>query len=120
MIDCHTHWGRPWSERDGADPSRWLAVLDEHHVAQAVVLPEIGLIHAGKLSADNDTIANICGVSNGRMLPFCTVSAWYRDEAIVELERCLGQLKFRGVKFHNWLQGFSISHPTLDEVCEIA
>jgi predicted TIM-barrel fold metal-dependent hydrolase len=54
------------------------------------------------------------------MLPFCAVNVWYRDEALAELERCLGELNFRGVKFHNWLQGFSVGHPVIDEVCEIA
>jgi len=120
MIDCHTHWGRPWRERDGDDPTRWLAILDEFDVSHAVVLPEVGLIHAGKLSDDNTAIAIVCAKSGGKMLPFCTVNAWYREEALAELERCLGSLHFRGVKFHNWLQGFSVGHPVIDDVCEMA
>jgi predicted TIM-barrel fold metal-dependent hydrolase len=120
MIDCHTHWGRPWRERDGDDPTRWLAILDEFNMSHAVVLPEVGLIHAGKLADDNTAIATVCAKSQGKMLPFCTVNAWYREEALVELEHCLGALQFRGVKFHNWLQGFSIGHPVIDEVCEMA
>jgi len=120
MIDCHTHWGRPWADRDGDDPSRWLSVFEKYGVSHAIVLPEAGLIHAGKLRNDNDAVAKVCAQSQGRMLPFCTVNVWYRDEALAELERCLGELNFRGVKFHNWLQGFSVGHPVIDEVCEIA
>jgi uncharacterized protein len=120
MIDCHTHWGRLWAERDGNDPSQWLATLDQYGVTHAVVLPEVGLIHAGKLADDNNAVMEVCRKSGGRMIPFCTVNAWYRDEAIAELERCLETLHFRGIKFHNWLQGFSIAHPVVGEVCEIA
>lgn len=120
MIDCHTHWGRPYRERDGNDPSEWLALLDKYGVTHAIVLPHVGLLHSGKLADDNDSIAIACEQSDGRMIPFCTINAWYRDEAVIELERCFRQLKFRGIKFHNWLQGFSVSNPVIDEACEIA
>jgi predicted TIM-barrel fold metal-dependent hydrolase len=118
-IDCHTHWGRPWIERDGDDPARWLDSVGAFGVSRAVVLPEVGLLHAGRLHDDNDNVARVCAKSGGKMLPFCTVNIWYRDEALAELERCLGTLRFRGVKFHTWLQGFSVSHPVMDDVCEM-
>lgn len=120
IVDCHTHWGRVWRERDGSDPSNWLAVLDRYHVTHAVVLPEIGLVDAGRIPEDNDNIARTCVASRGRMIPFCTVNTWFRDEALAELQRCLRDLKFRGVKFHPWLQGCSVSSTVMDEVCDMA
>ena len=120
MIDCHTHWGRAWTERDGDNPSEWLKVLDRYGISHAVVLPEVGLIHAGKITADHDSIARVSEQSNRRMIPFCTANIWYEQEATDEMERCLDDLGFRGVKFHTWLQGFSVSSPIMDQVCEIA
>jgi predicted TIM-barrel fold metal-dependent hydrolase len=120
LIDCHTHWGTEWLERDGRDPTTWLKILDEHGVTHAAVLPGLGLFDAGRLAEDNDNVAAVCARSNGRMIPFCSVNIWLRDEALAELRRCLEQLRFRGIKFHPWLQGCSVSNPVMDEVCETA
>ncbi len=127
-VDAHTHWGRAWRERDGADPARWLAVMAGYGVTHAVVLPEIGLIDAGRIADDHDNIAATCaaaarssgGAGGCRMVPFCTASIWYRDDALAEIRRCLGRLGFRGVKFHPWLQGLSVSAPPMDDVCDLA
>ena len=54
------------------------------------------------------------------MLPFCTACLAEPDAALAELRRCLGELRFRGIKFHPWLQGCSVSEPAMDAVAEIA
>ncbi len=120
MIDCHTHWGRAWTERDGLDPRRWLEPLTAHGVQRAMVMPEEGLLDAGRIGRDNDRVAAVCARSDGRMIPCCTVNLWMREEAARETRRCLGDLGMRGIKFHPWLQGGSVSSPLMDEVCELA
>lgn len=120
MIDCHTHWGEAWTERDGLNPRRWLDVLSAHGVERAAVLPEQGLYDAGLIAQDNDRVAAVCAESGGRMIPFCTVNAWRDGEALKELRRCLEDLHMRGVKFHPWVQGASVSAPLMDRVCEAA
>ncbi len=120
IVDCHTHWDLSWQQRDGLDPTKWLAVLDQHGITHAVVLPTKGLLDGGRIAQDNDDVTTVCAKSNGRMIPFCTVNVWFRDEAMAELQRCLADLRFRGVKFHPWLQGCSVSSPVMDEVCEMA
>ena len=120
IVDCHTHWGGCFQERDGTDPRRWLEVMDRHGVRHAVVLPEPGLWHAGRIPADNDTVVAACARSGGRMIPFCTVNTYDRREAMDELRRCLGPLRMRGIKFHPWLQATSPSTEAMDEVCEAA
>lgn len=120
IVDCHTHWGIPFQDRDGSDPTRWLKLLDDAGVTHAIVLPTLGLFDAGMIAKDNDDVIAACARSDGRMVPFCTVNTWLREPALAELERCLGKLKFRGVKFHPWLQGQTVSGPVMDEVCEAA
>lgn len=63
MFDCHTHWGRAWTERDGTDPTRWLESPKARGVRAAIVLPEEGLCDAGCIPGDNDRIAAVCGAS---------------------------------------------------------
>lgn len=120
IVDCHTHWGICFSDRDGRDPSKWLEMFDRHGVTHAVVLPHRGLMDAASIPRDHDEMAEVCGKSNGRMLPFCTVNIWERDVALRELDRCLATLKFRGIKFHPWIQGCSVSYTVMDEVADIA
>lgn len=120
IVDFHTHWGEATHRRDGLDPAAWLAPLDRHGVARAVVLPEAGLFHAGRIAEDNDRVAAVCARSGGRMIPFATVHVGERGEAIGELERCLVRLGMRGLKIHPWYQGTSISGPVMDEACELA
>ena len=119
-VDCHTHWSLAWTQRDGEDPSRWLALARRYGVTHSLVLPERGLANAGRIAAEHDHLANVCARSNGAMLPFCTACIWEPEEAPGEVRRCLGDLKFRGVKFHPWLQGCSVSSPVMDEIAEIA
>ena len=120
IVDCHTHWGRCYTERDGLDPSRWLSVARVHGVTHAVVLPEASLINAGLVREDNDRVASVCARSGGAMIPFCTVNFWDQSEAVKEARRCLLDGPFRGVKSHPWTQACSTGLPAMDDVCEIA
>jgi predicted TIM-barrel fold metal-dependent hydrolase len=118
-VDCHTHWGRSWRQRDGEDPSPWLAITARYGVTHAIVLPHQGLENAGAIREEHDHLARVCARSGGRMLPFCTGCAWETD-APVEVRRCLATLGFRGIKFHPWLQGCSVSSPMMDQIAELA
>jgi len=120
MIDCHTHWHPDWSTDSPSDPKRWLEVLDRHGAEHAVVLPTRGLMDDTVILADNDNVAAVCRASAGRMIPFCTARIWQGKGAVEEIERCLGPLNFRGIKFHPWLQGAPVNHPVMDTICELA
>lgn len=119
-FDCHTHWGTCFAERDGLDPTRWLAAFDEHGISHAIVLPFAGLLDSGRIRSENDDNAKVCAASGGRMIPFCTVNSWHENEGLAELDRCLVTLGYRGVKFHPWLQGQSVSSEAMDAICELA
>ena len=120
MIDCHTHWHPDWRGDFPSDSQRWLAVLDRHGVEHAVVLPTRGLMDDTVIGADNDDVAAVCRASGGRMIPFCTARIWQGKDAVAEIERCLGPLNFRGIKFHPWLQGAPVNHPVMATICELA
>ena len=120
MIDCHTHWHPDWNGVHANDPSRWLAVLDRHGVERAAVLPTRGLMDDTLIEADNNDVASVCRASHGRMIPFCTARIWQGDRALAEIDRCLGTLGFRGIKFHTWIQGMPVNHPVMDAICERA
>lgn len=119
-IDCHTHWHPDWSGAHRTDPARWLAVLDRHGVERAIVLPTRGLMDDTVIAEDNDEVAAACRASQGRMIPFCTARTWQGDRALAEIDRCLGEQGFRGIKFHPWVQAIPVNHPVMDAVCERA
>ncbi len=119
-IDSHTHWGRCWSERDGADPSNWLALAGKYGVSHSLVLPEHGLFNAGAIAAEHDLLERVCSRSQGAMVPCCTACIWEPVEALSEVRRCLSGGRFRGIKFHPWLQGCSVSVPAMDDMADLA
>ena len=120
IVDCHTHWAPRYYDQADRDPARWFAVLKKHGVTHAVVLPLVGLSDDTVLRQDNDDVASVCGASNGRMIPLCTVNPWSGEEAVQELRRCLEERHVRGIKFHPWLQGISPGTEEMGRLCEMA
>lgn len=118
IIDCHTHWTARPTDRT-PDTGEWLKRARSFDVKHAVVLPTLGLLHDGYAAFDHDQLALASKASGGVMLPFCTGQTAL-PEALDEIERCLRDLKFRGIKFHPWLQGASALTPTMDAVCELS
>lgn len=120
LIDCHTHWGICWADRDGHDPSRWLETLDRHDVTHAVVLSHRGLVLESEAARDHDDIAAACARSGGRMIQFASVHTGQGAAAVAEAERMIDKHGARGLKFHPWIQGQSVSQPTMDALAELA
>jgi uncharacterized protein len=119
LVDFHAHqpslrgvWGL-----DLFGPDEYLSVMDRYGIATSVVLPLDGLFFDDR--GTNDEVAAWCADSDGRLVPFCTVNPRARD-ADKEIERCVGELGVRGVKFPPWLQGFHPNEPCMVPVCEMA
>ena len=119
IVDCHTHWGSMWGDRDGHDPSKWLQLMDSYNITHAIVLGHRGLVDACETERDHDDVAAVCANSDGRMIQFLSVHTAQGKKALREAERCL-DLGARGMKFHPWLQGESLADPTMDELAELA
>lgn len=120
IVDCHTHWGTVWEDRDQTDPSRWLEILDFHGIDQAFLLGHYNLQRCDQAVADNDRLARIRDLHPERIVPFGTVWPQTGDDAVAEARRCLVDLGMPGLKFHPWLQGFSTADPVFAEVCALA
>jgi uncharacterized protein len=120
IIDCHTHWGMVWQERDADDPTRWLSCLDQHGVDRALVFGYANLHRLDWCQRDNDTLCRLAARSPGRILAVGTTWLQMEAEAVAEARRCIDDLGMKALKFHPWLQGASVVHPAMDEICAFA
>jgi uncharacterized protein len=107
IIDCHTHLGERWLDRPLPAESEFLRGLDRFGIQAACVFTLQGLY--GDCPRHNDALAASARRHPDRLMPFATVDPKLGDEAVAELERCLADPIFRGVKFHPWLQAFAPS-----------
>ncbi|MEW6755790.1 MAG: amidohydrolase family protein [Candidatus Latescibacterota bacterium] len=120
IVDCHTHWGIVWEDRDRGDPGRWLEVLDRHGVDRAFVLGHYNLQHSEAAARDNDRLAGLRDKAPERIVPFGTSWPQQGPRAVEEARRCLETLGMAGLKFHPWLQGFSTADAAFAEICAMA
>ncbi len=120
IIDCHTHWGVCWEERDGEDPSTWLSYLDRHSIDTAILLGHTGLTRVDWCREDNDKLLRLARMAPSRIIPFPTAWPQAGHGALSEVRRVLDNPLCRGLKFHPWLQGFSTADNVFGEICGLA
>jgi uncharacterized protein len=120
IVDCHTHWGMVWEERDHSDPTRWLSALDGQGIRAALLYGHANLHRLDWCRKDNDLLARVAAQAPDRIVPIGTSWLQTGDEAVDEARRCLEELGMGGLKFHPWLQGMSVCHPLMDRICELA
>ena len=73
IIDCHTHWGMCYEDRDHGDPAHWLSVLDNHGVNRAFLLGHYNLHRLDRCQTDNDRLADLTARFPDRFVPFGSV-----------------------------------------------
>ena len=120
IVDCHTHWGIVWEERDHGDAAKWLAVLDEHGVSKAFLMGHAGIHRMDMCGSDNDTVAKVAGKTPDRLIPIGSAWPQMGKAGLAEARRCLEELGMKGLKFHPWLQGFSTADDVFGEMCGLA
>jgi predicted TIM-barrel fold metal-dependent hydrolase len=117
-VDFHVH--QPGRLGDGTYPYKaadYVAFMDKQGIDISVMLTIDGFWQDPV--ACNDYLAEWCAPFPERLVSFCTVDP-RRPRAAAEVERCVTQLGMRGVKFHNWLQGFSPLEGFMEPVCRVA
>ena len=119
IIDCHTHWGICWRERDGDDPANWLAVADRHGVDKAFLMPHAGIYRMDLCKSDNNAITRIAAKKSDRFIPIGASWPQMGKEGVEEARRCIVDLGMKGLKFHPWLQGFSTADPYFGAMCKL-
>lgn len=120
IIDCHTHWGLVWEQRDRGDPTHWLDAYDRHGVDVAFIYGHANLHRLDWCKADNDLLVRVAAKSPERLIPIGTSWLQMGDESVIEARRCLSELKMGGLKFHPWLQGMSVCNPLMNQICAVA
>ncbi len=123
VIDFHVHvmdpenlqpWTREYlvqsSGRDMeyltrlmASPELLVEMLRENRVDYAVVLTEISPITTGVIS--NETIAEFCR-GQEVLVPFANINPFTMANPAQELERCVLEMGFKGLKLYPTYQGF--------------
>lgn len=120
IIDVHTHYGFCFQQRDGLDPSRWLAELHAHGIDGAVVCLSFDMRHMHDARACHDDLAQVVANSQGRLTGFGTVHPFADANFAEEAERVLKMPEMRGIKLHPWLQGFnSLGGEQMRRLCDI-
>jgi predicted TIM-barrel fold metal-dependent hydrolase len=119
MIDFHVHQPSPsgaWGA-SGFDAKTYVEFMDGVGVDVSVVFTIDGLLDPSR--PGNDGLRDYVAAAPDRLVGFGTCAP--RDPAAPdEVERALGELGLRGIKFHPWLQGFAPHEPFMDPICEVA
>lgn len=120
IIDCHTHFGGYWHQKNQHNPKAWVSILDRHCIDKAFFMCCDGIADMSKCIMDNNRIAEAAAMMPERLVP--VGSAWPQmgKEGIKEAERCVRTLGMRALKFHPWMQGFSTADPIFGEICALA
>jgi predicted TIM-barrel fold metal-dependent hydrolase len=120
IIDFHTHLDERWFHVKTPTAGEMIQAFDRFHVEAACVFTIMGFYE--DCARHNDALLARSGKWPHRLIPFATVDPKLGRSAVVELERCLANPRFRGVKFHPWLQAFAASmvRDTMVELLRIA
>jgi uncharacterized protein len=120
IVDFQTHLAERWFEQPLMSEEEFVAGLDRVGIGVACVFTLMGFYE--DCPAHNDRLAAAARRHPGRLIPFVTVDPKLGPPALRELERCLGDPIFRGVKFHPWCQAFACSmvRGTMTEILGLA
>jgi len=113
-IDFHGHLFESWKGMRGAGAGAMVADMDRHRIDCTVVFTLNGFW--GDFRAANDELHRAARAFADRLVPFGTVHPNELDASLAELERCRTALGMRGIKFHPWLQGFSVASDEMRRV----
>jgi len=118
IIDTHCHlaMGTGALFRDMLSPSRLRDELQARGVEKAVVFTADGFW--GDCRESNDRLAEQTRQFRDFFIPWATVHPYNGQAAIEELRRSVLDLGMRGLKLHSWLQGFSVSGPSMYTMVE--
>jgi predicted TIM-barrel fold metal-dependent hydrolase len=109
-IDAHSHAGSGAAEWSG---KQVVERMDTIGIDKTVIFP----FTEGYFN--NDEIPRYVEQFPDRLIPFCSVNPWQKQEAVDELERCF-KAGFKGVKLHPQLCGFNLSNKALvDPIFEV-
>ena len=107
IIDFHTHLQEEWLGRKLLNAKQFVEGMDRCGIDVACIFTLAGFY--ANQPEENDRLVRDSAAYADRLIPFVTVDPKLGKPAVAELERCLSDKsgRFRGVKFHSWLQAFA-------------
>jgi predicted TIM-barrel fold metal-dependent hydrolase len=120
IIDFHAHLDERWLHMKCHTATDVVRLLDRFDVEAACVFTIMGFYE--ECRGHNDALLRRANEYPNRLIPFVTVDPKQGRDAVDELERCLSNRRFRGVKFHPWLQAFASSmlRDTMMDILHVA
>jgi len=120
IIDFHTHYDCRWFDTVLMDEAQFLPGMDRLGVTIACCSTLMGFHEDCR--RHNDLMAAKCWKRPDRLIPFATVDPKLGRPAVEELDRCLSNPLFRGVKLHPVCQSFAPStvRETMIEILKCA
>jgi predicted TIM-barrel fold metal-dependent hydrolase len=112
VIDAHAHLGAWPAFRIAGDPwaAGMVAAMDACGISQAVIAPHLAI--GPDMSAGNNQAAAAVQQFPDRLAAYCTISPNYPEgEVVAELNRCLTQDCFRGIKLHPTTHDYPANGP---------
>jgi uncharacterized protein len=120
IIDCHTHYGIGWVDRDGDNASQWLEIPAQYNIRRFFLFGHYNLVRQDKVQEDNNRLAKLAQTHPENFIPVASVFPQNGSAALEEVQRCFSELGIRVLKFHPWIQGFNINDPVFLQICELA
>lgn len=123
IVDAHTHVGsdpytRGFSGDEGPDAAdRYVQIMRANGVDKGFTFTTDGLVQDPQ--EGNDHLARARDRYPDVIIPWGTVDPYWPEEKLrQEIRRCIKELGFSGLKFHPWLQGFSLMVSGMKVVAE--
>lgn len=122
LLDAHVHVGirrQIWGIKKNTAEMQ-IAKMDELGIDKAFIFsPASGLAKPEDFREGNDFVAEAMARYPERLLAFAIVTPMHFEQAVEELDRCLGELGFWGIKLQPTGHGFyPIDSPLLDPIIE--
>jgi uncharacterized protein len=123
IVDAHTHVGsdmysRGFSAKEGPDAAdRYVEIMRANGVDKGFAFTTDGLVQDPQ--AGNDHLARARDRYPDVLIAWGTVDPYWPEAHLRrEIRRCIKELGFSGLKFHPWLQGFSLMVSGMQVVAE--
>lgn len=113
IYDIHSHFG-PTSSGENPSPQDLIDDLSQVGISKV----GISCLSGVSTKAQNDLIYEVMNYAPSFVEGMAFINPKHPD-AIDEIDRCLGDYKMNGVKFHSWKQGYyPDNRPELDDILD--
>lgn len=118
LIDSHVHYWDTFMNMKGEGPEVIIKGMKDTGIDQSYINSLSALINTDS-SPGNKEVYDITTKYPDLFKGLAVVDPYAGDKALIELEKCLTEYHFIGLKLHPWLQGFYANADFLDPILDI-